>query len=103
MRKLILVTTILILLIGLCAWSPWLTKNTASRVAEDQFDQAWNGVIDGCGISGKEYGAKDFHKVPFGAILILDYQCGLIATNEPPLHTSVYVTFIGTTFGYPKP
>ena len=103
MCKLILVSVILILLIGLCAWSPWLTKDTVSHIAENQFIRAWEGVADGCGLSGSEYGTKDFHKFPFGAVVSLDYQCGLVMPNEPPLHTNIYVTFIGTTFGYPRP
>jgi hypothetical protein len=103
MRKKILAFTVFIILIGLCAWSPWLTQDTTSRLAETQFNNAWNGVMDGCGTSGKEYGVKDYRKVPFGAVVTLDYQCGLIAPDEPSLHTKIYVTFLGTTFGYPKP
>ena len=80
-----------------------MTEDSASELAETQFNQAWDGVIDGCGAFGEDLGAKDFRKVPFGAFVILDYQCGLVAPNEPPLHTTVYVTFLRTTFGYPKP
>jgi len=103
MRKLFLTLLLPVIAVALLAWSPWLTKDNTSRIAEDQFNQAWNGVIDGCGTSGKEYGVKDYRKVPFGAVVILDYQCGLVMPNEPPLHTNVYVTFWGTTYGYPKP
>jgi hypothetical protein len=90
-------------LVGLCAWSPWLTRETASKLAENQFNHAWSTVIDGCGTAGNKLGAKEFRKVQFGAILTLDYQCGLVAPNEPPLHTKVFVSFAGFAFGFPRP
>jgi hypothetical protein len=88
---------------GICAWSPWLTRDTASQLVETQFNQAWNSVIDGCGTLREDLGTKDFRKVPFGAYVTLDYQCGLIMPGEPALHTTVYVSFVGMAFGYPRP
>jgi hypothetical protein len=101
MQRKILV--IVIVLTGLCAWSPWLTRETASRLAESQFNRAWEDVVDGCGTSGDEYGVKGFRKVPFGAVVTLDYQCGLIMPGEPPLQTKIHVPFLGIAFGYPIP
>jgi hypothetical protein len=103
MQNKLLVFIIFCLLIGLCAWSPWLTETTASQIAEAQFSHAWQGVMDGCGLSGSQYGAQGFYKVPFGAVVILSYQCGLVMPNEPPLQTNVYVSFLGIAFGYPAP
>jgi len=103
MRNKLLTIIIYIALIGLCAWSPWLTRETASRLAENQFNNAWNGVMDGCGTAGNSLGAKEFNKVPFGVVVSLDYQCGLVMPNEPPLHTTVYMSFLGIAFGYPRP
>ena len=98
------VTWFFILLItALAAWSPWITPATASRMAETQFDEAWRGIIDGCGTYGNDLGAKSFRKVPFGAHVTLNYQCGLVAPNEPALQTTVYVSFVGIAFGYPSP
>ena len=94
---------IFVLLTGLSAWSPWLTRDIASQLAEMQFNQAWNSVIDGCGTAGKDLGAKDFRKVFFGAYVTLDYQCGLIMPDESALHTTVYVSFVGIAFGFPRP
>ena len=94
---------ILLIVLGLCAWSPWITQNTASTLAETQFNDAWSGIIDGCGTSGNGLGTRDFRKVPFGATVRLEYQCGLVMPDEPPHQTTVYVTFFGTTFGYPAP
>ena len=103
MRNKILVFVVLITFIGLCAWSPWLSQNIAFKFAETQFNLAWEGVIDGCGTFGDDLGAKEYRKVPFGAVVTLDYQCGLVAPDETPLHTKVYISFFGIAFGYPKP
>lgn len=94
---------ILLIALGLCAWSPWITQDGASTLAETQFNNAWSGIIDGCGTSWNDLGARDFRKVPFGATVRLEYQCGLVMPNEPPQQTTVYITFFGTTFGYPAP
>jgi hypothetical protein len=80
-----------------------ITPEIASQLAEIQFDEAGNGVIDGCGTSGDQLGAKDFIKVPFGAYVTLDYQCGLVMPGEPALQTAVYVSFVGIAFGFPRP
>ena len=103
MRKTILAPIVFSVLAALCAWSPWITEDAASKLAEIQFNQAWNGVIDGCGTSGDDLGARDFRKTSFGATVTLYYQCGLVMPDEPALHRSVYVSFVGIAFGYPKP
>ena len=94
---------LILIVMGLFAWSPWITPDIARQLVETQFNAAWNGVIDGCGTSGEGLGAKDFLKIPFGAYVTLEYQCGLIMPGEPALHTSVYVSFVGIAFGYPRP
>ena len=94
---------IVLLIIALCAWSPWITEDTASTLTEAQFNNAWRGIIDGCGTASNDLGARDFHRVPFGATVSLSYQCGLVMPDEPALHTTVYVSFLGVAFGYPKP
>ena len=94
---------IVVIFLGLLAWAPWITEERASTLAETQFNHAWDGVIDGCGTAGSNLGAKDFRKVPFGARVTIDYQCGLVMPDEPPLSTTVYVPFFGLAFGYPEP
>jgi hypothetical protein len=94
MRQKILAFIIFSVITSLSAWSPWITQDRALKLAEIQFNRAWNAVIDGCGTSGNDLGAKDFRKVPFGAYVTLDYQCGLVMPNEPALHTNV-LDFIG--------
>lgn len=103
MRQKILAFIIFSVITSLCAWSPWITQDRALKLAEAQFNRAWNTVIDGCGTFGNDLGVKKFHKVLFGAYVWLDYQCGLVMPDEPALHTTVYVSFLGIAFGYPKP
>ena len=101
-RKFILLS-LLTVIVGLCAWSPWITRDFASDLAESQFNNAWRGVIDGCGTGEKDLGPSSFRKVLFGADVTLDYQCGLVTPDEPALHTNVFVSFFGIVFGFPKP
>ena len=103
MRKRISILAVVAIITGLCAWSPWLTHRTASELAEKQFNDAWNEVIDGCGTSGTNLGINEYRKIPFGAVVTLDYQCGLVMPDEPPLHTTIYVSSVGIAFGFPRP
>jgi hypothetical protein len=103
MKQKIVLTIFALIGLSLCAWSPWITRDSASQFAESQFKKAWSGVIDGCGTSGNDFGTKEFRKVPFGAYVRLEYQCGLVMPDEPALHTNMFVSFFGIGFGYPKP
>jgi hypothetical protein len=103
MQKKILTFIIIAVIAGVFAWSPWITSAAASKLAETQFNNAWNGVMDGCGTYGNNLGVKEFRKIPFGAFVTLDYQCGLVMPDEIVHHSTVFVSFFGTGFGYPKP
>ena len=98
-----LAVLLLLSIAGICVWSPWISQERAFELAETQFNQAWYGVVDGCGTSEARLGPKEFRKVPFGAYVTLDYQCGLVLADEPALHTDVYVSFVGVASGYPRP
>lgn len=103
MRNKILAFICFAIIIGLCAWSPWLTEATASRLAENQFNHAWEGVADGCGTARADLGAESFRKIPFSAYVTLVYQCGLVMPDEPPLRHEIFISFFGIAFGYPRP
>jgi len=103
MQRKVIPLILLVVITGLCAWSPWITRDIASDLAQSQFDKAWSGVIDGCGTHGNDLGAKGFRKIPFGAYGTIDYQCGLVMPDEPALHTNVFVSFFGIAFGFPTP
>jgi hypothetical protein len=103
MRQKLLALMLFFVIAVLLAWSPWITQERAFNLAETQFNDAWHGVIDGCGTAGNNLGAKDFRKVRFGATVMLQYQCGPVVPDEPPLQANVYVSFFGIAFGYPAP
>ena len=103
MRPKFRILTVALITVLLFAWSPWITANTASRLAQGQFNKAWYGVADGCGSYGTDSVTHDFQKIPFGATVTLDYQCGLVMPNEPARQTTVYISFLGVGSGYPKP
>src|SRR6185503_3542351 len=103
MQRKIIPFAVMVVITSVCAWSPWITRDASSALAETQFNKAWGGVIDGCGTSGTELGAMSFRKAPFGAHVALNYQCGLVMPDEPALHTDVFVSFFGIAFGFPKP
>jgi hypothetical protein len=103
MKERVLAVVLFFVIVVLLAWSPWITQERAFSLVETQFNGAWDGVIDGCGTAGNNLGAKDFREVPFGATVMLLYQCGLVMPGAPPLQTNVYVPFFGIAFGYPAP
>lgn len=83
-----------IVLIGLCYFSPWITDNYAKSAAIAGFNSAWAKTIDGCG--SKQ--AFQSTQVPFGRSVEIDYACGLLPYDSPKFHhkTDVFVSFIGT-------
>lgn len=98
-----IVVLLILALLALSAWSPWINQDRAFQLAETQFNKAWSGIIDGCGTDWNDLGATDFRKTLFGALVTLEYQCGLVMPGEPALETEVYVSFLGIAFGYPAP
>ncbi len=67
MQKKIFALIIIAVIAGFFAWSPWITPDRASKLAETQFNKSWNSVIDGCGTYGSDLGIKGVQKIPFGA------------------------------------
>ena len=75
-----------VLLIALCAWSPWLTEAYAESRAVDSFNESWATVIDGCGTNCKGCGAINSRRVPFGIEVTLEYGCGLMPEDTSEYH-----------------
>ena len=74
MRKKNLTFSLVVMVVALVAWSPWITDNTA-----------WNGLIDGRGTFSDNLGASGVRKILFDAYVTLDYQCGFVTPDEPAL------------------
>jgi len=104
-RKLMRIMFGSMLLIGLLAWSPWLTPSYAETRAVDSFNRSWLTVIDGCGTNCKGCGAIHSKRVPFGIEITLEYGCGLMPEDSAEYHEQAtgFVSAFGTVHKFPKP
>lgn len=98
-------SVLLLLLLALVMWSPWITKAYAEKQAAQAFTTSWQGVMDGCGLSCKDCGVKSSEKVWFGYRVQLEYACGMLPEDTPAYHRRAFglVSFVGTVHGFPKP
>ena len=105
LKKFSLVGLITLVLLVLCAWSPWLTQTSAEVRAVDSFNKAWESVADGCGTNCKGCGAISSQRVPFGVFVTIDYACGMIPADVPEYHqqATAFVSVLGTVHGLPTP
>lgn len=105
MRKKIPALAILIIFMGLSAWSPWLTQAGAETRAVNSFNKSWESVIDGCGTNCLGCGAISSRRVLFGSVVTMEYACGLIPEDTPEYHyhATAFVSALGTVHGLPKP
>ncbi len=99
------IVLIVLAFLAICAWSPWLTQPVAENRAVDSFDKAWEFVADGCGTNCQGCGAISSQRVPFGALVTIEYACGLIPADLPEYHqqATAFVSALGTVHGLPKP
>ena len=105
LRKFSFVVLAVVVLVFLCAWSPWLTRASAEVRAVDSFNKAWEFVADGCGTNCVGCGAISSRRVPFGVLVRIEYACGLIPADLPEYHrqSTAFVSALGTVHGVPKP
>lgn len=105
LRKLSFIAWTIFALILICAWSPWLTTDSAEVRAMDVFSQDWESVADGCGMNCKGCGAISSERVPFGVLVTIDYACGMIPADLPEYHrqSTAFVSAFGTVHGLPTP
>jgi hypothetical protein len=106
MKKYLLTSFIIaILVLGVFAWSPWISGQYAKERAVAQFERAWLNVVDGCGFACHGCGAISWKRVAFGAQVTLEYACGLLPADSPEYHqqANVYVSPLGKVYGLPKP
>jgi hypothetical protein len=103
--KLTLVATITLLVFAIFLWAPWISAQYAKERAVTVFERAWLNVADGCGFACHGCGAVETQKVPFGKQVTLEYACGLLPADSPEYHqqVSVFVSFLGTVYGLPRP
>jgi len=96
---------IVLVVLALFLWSPWISGQYAKEQAVAQFERAWSNVVDGCGFGCHGCGAVAAKKVPFGAQVTLEYACGMLPADSPEYHqqANVYVSSLGKVYGLPTP
>jgi hypothetical protein len=102
-RKFLITLALSLMLSALAAWSPWVTPWFAEQTGIVQFNLKWMNVIDGCGFNCEGCGATGYRKAAFGAHVTLQYGCGLIYPGEPLKSSDIFISFLGTAHGIPKP
>jgi hypothetical protein len=105
MKKALPILFTILFVIALLAWSPWITADLAEKRVEQSFSDAWMYVADGCGLNCKGCGAIQVQRAPFGALVTLDYACGMIPADLPEYHqqSTAFVSALGTVHGLPEP
>jgi len=103
--KILLGVCVIVVVIALSAWSPWLTQSFAEARAVDSFNKPWSTVIDGCGTNCKGCGAIQAKRVLFGFEVTLEYGCGLMPEDTPTYHEQAtgFVSAFGAAYGFPRP
>lgn len=99
-KKILLILTFLIsLLLALC---PWVTKDNAETRVLDAFYEEWEDVADGCGFNCFGCGIKESDKSLFGYKVVIEYACGMLASDSPEYHKTqnFFVSFLFTVHNY---
>lgn len=94
---------VMISLVLLLVWSPWITKDFAERRVVDAFEKSQEGIEDGCGFSCPNCGVYSSSRAPFGYKVVILYSCGLKVyppQNLPEFQGHAYVSPIGTVHSY---
>jgi len=96
-EKWILIVVLLIVIL-IFAWSPWVTKDFAEQKVLDDFSKKWYQVQDGCGFNCLGCGVHSSSKTIFGYEVLILYDCGLKAGPSPipPYQSKLFVSFLGT-------
>jgi hypothetical protein len=87
---------LLVIIVLLFAWSPWLDAKRATVWATSDFNDAWKNTSDGCGVV--DAAAKE--KKWFGYDVELFYECGLQPHDfkQPAKSKTLFVTGVGIVF-----
>ncbi len=98
LKKIIMSIFIVILLVSLFFWSPWITKDFAESRVIERFEKINSRISDGCGFNCKGCGVINSNKVAFGYVITIEYACGLLPRDSKEFHQkqTKYVSFIGS-------
>ncbi len=103
MKKILFIVSLVVLLVVILAWSPWMTKEYAEERVKVSFADTWKNVMDGCGMTCDGCGVTGSHRVLFGYSVSYAYGCGLRPRGDPNQEGNAFVSFIGTVSGLLNP
>lgn len=105
LRIVLLIVILNVLLLAFTAWAPWISETSAQNAVTSRFEDAWEGVVDGCGLNCNGCGPVEAWRVPFGVRVRLKFACGLIPADLPEYHEQevYFVSFLGAVHGLPDP
>jgi hypothetical protein len=86
-----------VIILILIAWSPWITRSYAENKVVEDFEEKWEGIIDGCGFDCIGCGVTDSKRTLFGYVVIAEFACGMLPEDSPEYHVTgkYFVSFLG--------
>ena len=99
------ILSFVVILLILLIWAPWLSQQAAENKVVDQFNAAWEGVVDGCGFNCVGCGVIGSERTLLGFRVEIEFACGLIPEDTPEYHQmgSAFVSVFGTVTGLDSP
>jgi hypothetical protein len=100
-----MISVFIALVVALVLWAPWLTQQYVEARVAQEFNAAWQGVVDGCGFNCESCGVKKLARVLIGCSVSIEYSCGLLPHDSPASHETrtLLVSVLGTVHGLPRP
>ena len=96
-----IIWTVIIIIILLCAWAPWITESYAINKVTRKFNEKNEGIIDGCGFNCEGCVVNFEGRTLFGTKVSTAYSCGMYSPNHSPEFTKTYfIPFFGTTMSF---
>lgn len=102
---LVIILVVVLSLLVLILWAPWLNAQGAENLAEQGFEETWAGVADGCGLNCPGCGVVQTQRILTGYYVDLQYACGMLPPGDPGQYqvVRVLVSVFGTVHGVPQP
>jgi len=92
--------TIIVLVIVLCAWAPWITESYSINKARDHFNHlGWAPEDNPCDPECGGCPTTFLGGIPFGALVHINYGCEHMFIGAGPIHRDTYyISFLGTSY-----
>ena len=93
-----IIITIILIVLTLLVWSPWITRDYAEKRVLEVFKENQKDIVDGCGFDCVGCGITNSGKEFFGYFVDIEYGCGMRPADRRDLNerSRKFVSFIGT-------